>query len=108
MLAEKVEYDKDVLALGGDCAEVLKGLLKLMKNIEIFKSAEIEKEVRRFSKENNLKTKFVFHPLRWAVSGRSRGPSLFEMCEFMGREKVVERISVFLEKIEKGGRGELL
>jgi glutamyl/glutaminyl-tRNA synthetase len=99
MLRDDFEYEEDVLERAEESAEVLKELLEIMKNLEVFSAPEIEKKVRQYSKEKNLKTKFVFHPLRWAVSGRTKGPSLFEMCEFIGRERVVERIALLLSKI---------
>ncbi len=107
MLVDEIEYDDGILESGSKSAEVLTEVCEIMKNISVFSAANIEKEVRRFSKEKGLKTKFVFHPIRWAVSGRSKGPSLFEMCEFLGREKVIGRISTFLEKIKKSGREKL-
>ena len=34
----------------------------------------------------------IFHPLRVASSGRTEGPSLFHLVEFLGRDKTLERI----------------
>ena len=39
------------------------------------------------------------HPIRVAVSGRGEGIGLFEMCEILGREKVVARLRRAAEKL---------
>jgi glutamyl/glutaminyl-tRNA synthetase len=57
-----------------------------------FKRDEIENKIRQYCKEKNIKTSLVFHPLRFAVSGRTKGPELFGMIELLGKEKVIERI----------------
>jgi len=82
--------------------EILLKLKEILKNISDFKAQEIERKVREFCKEQNLRTKEVFHPLRWALSGRKWGPSLFAMCEFLGKEVCIKRIEKFVEVI--GGK----
>jgi len=39
--------------------------------------------------------------LRVAVSGRMRGPGIFELLEFLGKEKVIKRIKKIIEGREK-------
>ena len=34
----------------------------------------------------------IFHPVRVAVSGRTHGPTLFKMLEYMGKDTVVARL----------------
>jgi glutamyl/glutaminyl-tRNA synthetase len=40
----------------------------------------------------------VFHSLRVAISGRTQGPSLFHMMELMGKDEVIRRINVAINK----------
>jgi glutamyl/glutaminyl-tRNA synthetase len=35
---------------------------------------------------------YVIHPVRVAVSGRTTGPSLFEMLEVLGKPRVLQRL----------------
>jgi glutamyl-tRNA synthetase len=63
-----------------------------------FSAASLEQYARDLAAEKNIKTRQVFHPIRVAISGRKRGPSLFHMMEIMGREEVVRRITLTLNK----------
>jgi glutamyl/glutaminyl-tRNA synthetase len=62
-----------------------------------FVAAEIEACTREYAKRKGLKTIDIFHPLRLAVSGRTRGPTLFKMLEYLGKEKVSRRVSKAVE-----------
>ncbi len=79
--------------------EILLLLVELLKSIDDFSSQNLENIIRLFSKERSLKTAEVFHPLRVSVSGRTRGPSLFHMLEYLGKQRVLERIEKALTLI---------
>jgi len=98
LVRDEFEYEEEVAEKAPETCSVIAKLRVIIKKIDDFKAPIIEKEVRQFAKEEGLKTRDVFHPLRWAVSGRSRGPSLFEMCEFLGQETVLKRIDDYVEK----------
>jgi glutamyl-tRNA synthetase len=68
---------------------------------ENFSADALEQYARDFAKEKEIKTGQVFHPLRVAISGRTQGPSLFHMMELMGKEEVVRRINVTVNKFFK-------
>lgn len=55
----------------------------------------IETEIRTLAEEKGVKPAALIHPSRVAVSGRTVGPSLFELLEVLGRERVVRRIERF-------------
>lgn len=71
---------------------VLEGISKTFADAPEFTAASTEAACRDYAAKNNLKTGQVFHPVRVAVSGRTRGPSLFHMLEVMGRGMVLDRI----------------
>ena len=43
-----------------------------------------------------MKAGQIFHPVRVAVSGRTHGPTLFKMLEYMGKETVLARLNAAL------------
>jgi glutamyl-tRNA synthetase len=73
-------------------AEILEDLAKRLEALEPFDVAGIEAVARACAKDRGLKAGGTFHPLRVAVSGRTEGPSLFHMVEFLGKKRTIERI----------------
>jgi len=69
-----------------------------LKDFGDFMAAPLEQYARGLAAEKALKNGQVFHPLRVAISGRTTGPSLFHMMEFMGKDKVIERINDCIKK----------
>lgn len=49
--------------------------------------------VRKVAAELGLKPRDVFHPLRLALTGRDKGPELAAVCEILGTEEVLARLS---------------
>ena len=62
-----------------------------------FSEFPLEEAARAAAKENGLKAGQVFHPVRVAVSGRTNGPTLFKMLEYMGKDMVLKRMGAALE-----------
>lgn len=54
----------------------------------------IEGAIRALATDLNIKPAELIHPVRMAVSGRTVGPSVFELLEALGRERVLGRLSV--------------
>ena len=44
-----------------------------------------------------MKAGQIFHPVRVAVSGRTHGPTLFKMLEYMGKDTVIARLKNALQ-----------
>ncbi|HLD29365.1 MAG TPA: glutamate--tRNA ligase, partial [bacterium] len=80
--------------------DIFNKLLEEFKAIE-FTTPVLEETIRKFCEKNALNTGQVFHPLRAAVSGRTKGPSLFEMLELIGKEKVLRRVEEALKWLKK-------
>ncbi len=72
--------------------EVLDDIAKRLATLEPFDVAGIEAACRTCAKDRGVKTGAVFHPLRVAISGRTEGPSLFHMVEYLGKARVQKRI----------------
>lgn len=73
-------------------------LLYEFKNTENFTKEILEEKVRAFCSGHDIKTSALFHPLRFAVTGRTKGPGLFETMEILGRTKTILRMEKFLGK----------
>jgi len=82
---EKVLKAKDV-------EQVLSNCRNRLARLDEFSEKKIENEIRDYAQEKGKKTSEVFHPLRVAVSGRTKGPGLFALLSFLGKEKVLKRI----------------
>jgi len=52
--------------------------------------------VRGVSESLGLKAKELIHPLRYVLTGKTVGPSLFEAMALLGRDKVITRLSKVL------------
>lgn len=71
---------------------LLSGIRDRISGMPAFDRTSLESLLREYAKENKIKTAVVFHPVRVAVSGRTTGPGLFEILEFLGRDKVIKRL----------------
>ena len=76
-----------------EAKKILEGIKEAYASLGAFKEAEIEASTRAFAKANAFKAGQVFHPVRVAVSGRTDGPTLFRMMEYLGREEVLKRLT---------------
>ena len=80
---------------------ILKEILEELKNIESFDKTTLEEKIRTFCHRKGYKTSDVFHPIRVAVSGRKEGIGLFDLLELLGKQKVINRINIVLNKFFK-------
>ena len=76
---------------------VLEGMIKTYGELADFTEGPLEAAARGFAKANGYKAGQVFHPVRVAVSGRTHGPTLFKMLEYMGKDTVVQRLKNALQ-----------
>ncbi len=63
----------------------------------IFKSADLEEQLRRFAEQKNIKPAVIIHPLRLALTGTTASPGIFELMEVLGRIKTINRIDNLLQ-----------
>jgi nondiscriminating glutamyl-tRNA synthetase len=95
-LQENYPYDSESVASTlkkEGVAAILEGIKKDFEAASEFTAASTEAICRGYAKTNGLKAGQVFHPVRVAVSGRTKGPSLFHMLEVMGKERSVARLN---------------
>jgi nondiscriminating glutamyl-tRNA synthetase len=95
LLWDEFEYREEavtkVLRAEG-AAGILEELAKRLAALEPFDVPGIENLCKTLAKDKGVKNGAVFHPLRVAVSGRTEGPSLWHMIEFLGKARTLARI----------------
>jgi len=94
-LKAEVEFDPEAVEKvlrKPEAPGVLAGISEVFSKLPGFTAESTEKACRDYAQAQGLKAGQVFHPVRVAVSGRTKGPSLFHMLEVMGRDKVLDRI----------------
>jgi len=77
---------------------VLNECLKRLPSQADFSPEALEKFARDLAVELGFSNGKVFHPIRVAISGRTQGPSLFHMMEVMGKDEVLKRIKITVDK----------
>ncbi|MEN8221638.1 MAG: glutamate--tRNA ligase [Acidobacteriota bacterium] len=99
-LSEMLDYDEEEFAkldpdkpeLAGLMAELLNGI----KKIEKFNGENVEIILREIAEKKDVKAGGIIHPLRFALTNTTVSPSIFEIIEFLGKEKVLKRINGFI------------
>lgn len=70
----------------------LKQLRAKLSGLEGWDHDSIEGAIRSLAEAEEIKPALLIHPARLAVSGQSVGPSVFELLEALGRERVLKRL----------------
>ena len=92
---EKIEYDdralKNLLKLPGG-ADILRDVAEACASLTDFNAHTVDEKVRSLAEEKSIGAGKIIHAMRAALSGRAVGPSLFDMAQLMGQERVVKRL----------------
>lgn len=96
------EYDPDAAAkqFTKESGELLTALADRFERLGSFTHETIETCLSDLADEKGLKKGRLIHPTRLAVSGRSTGPSLYEMLAILSQPVVVERMRRAVEQID--------
>jgi len=87
----------------GEALEVLRGeqvpgVLSLfrekVREVELLSGATVKVFLKQMTKELKLGGKFVYMPVRVALTGQMHGPELFDVIPLLGRENVLSRLEV--------------
>jgi len=87
----------------GEALEVLRGeqvpgVLSLFREkvqeVELLSGATVKVLLKQMTKELKLGGKFVYMPVRVALTGQMHGPELFDVIPLLGRENVLRRLEV--------------
>ena len=80
---------------------ILKELADLLSSIADFTAQNIETAFKSFLAEKELGFGAVLPNFRLAVTGLGMGPSMFQISALLGKEEVLDRIHMALQKIKK-------
>ena len=79
---------------------LLKEIRKRVEQLSPFREETLEGMARNLSKDFSLTTGQVFHPLRVSLTGKMKGPGLFELAVVLGKKEVLRRIDRTLGMLE--------
>ncbi|HDZ40707.1 MAG TPA: glutamate--tRNA ligase [Bacteroidetes bacterium] len=75
----------------------MKELKAVLEGISSFISSDIEERVKSWIRERDYGTGAVMNAFRLLIVGELRGPHLFDIIDFIGKEETLERIDRGLE-----------
>jgi len=78
---------------------LLKEMIKRIEQLSPFTEETLENLTRNLSEDLSLSPGKVFHPLRVALTGKMKGPGLFELAVVLGKKEVLRRIKRTLEML---------
>jgi nondiscriminating glutamyl-tRNA synthetase len=88
------QYDSEAEAkyFKPETAELLSSLADRFERLDEFDLSSTEKALSDLAEERGMKRGRLIHPTRLAVSGRSKGPGLFDILVTLGKSAVVQRM----------------
>jgi glutamyl-tRNA synthetase len=97
------KYDKEVIKKRWkeETPSLLEELSNILDTIGEFTPAETERVVKAWITEKGYNTGNIMNALRLVVVGASRGPHIFDIICWLGKEKTIERINKGLSVIGK-------
>jgi glutamyl-tRNA synthetase len=96
-------YDMDIVRKKwkDDTPVLLKAFGAILPTLADFRAEKIKILAEEFAQENETGLGQLMNPLRLCLVGGSFGPDLSLICEMLGKDEVVSRISIALEYISK-------
>lgn len=76
---------------------VLQAFASKLESLSEITPDDVKKSLKEVMKETNLKGKFVFMPVRVAITGQMHGPDLNYIVSLLGKEKVLSRLHQALQ-----------
>jgi glutamyl-tRNA synthetase len=102
LVSDTVEFDPEAIEKNLSIAD-LDGQLAALRNslgsLPAFGETDVEAAVRGTASQRGVKAGPLIHLMRLAVTGRATSPGLFEVLAWLGRERVVSRITQLQEHL---------
>lgn len=89
------EHRDDIKAVLAEesCPTVLAAFSDKLKAMDEVTPEQVKAAIKAIMKENKLKGKFVFMPIRVAITGQMHGPDLNYIVPLLGRDTVLARLA---------------
>ncbi len=96
------EYDEKLAKKQwkGENPAMLKELAELLKGIEDFSKENTEVVVRAWIEAKGFSLGQVMNTLRLALVGAGKGPGMFDVTEFIGKEETLRRIEAIIANLK--------
>ena len=82
-----------------EAGELLRLFADELRGTETFDAVSLEKQLKAFVEDQQIKIGQIIHALRVAVTGQAVGFGVFETLEILGKDHVLRRIERALEKL---------
>jgi glutamyl-tRNA synthetase len=82
-----------------DTAELMSEIIAVMNNIADFSSQNIETIVKEWITAREIGMGKIMQPLRLSLVGALKGPHLFDIIEWIGKEETTQRIQKAIETL---------
>lgn len=90
---------KKRLTKAPESVELLRKFRDQLATVEPFDAPTTEAALKSFVEAENINIGQLIHALRVAVSGKAKGPGMFDCLELLGRKKSIARIDHTLNRI---------
>jgi glutamyl-tRNA synthetase len=101
-IAEEVTYEEKAREkfLNEKCLAPLKELTEALSALPSFTHEELERIFVAIIEKHQIKLKNLAQPVRVAMTGDVKSPSIFELLEIIGKEKTLKRLEKAISTIE--------
>ena len=100
---EPVSYEKDIVKKRWttESPDILRKFAKNITPLISPNKEEYETVLHATASQLNIENGQVIHPLRLAVSGVGGGPGIFDILYIIGKDRVLKRIELIIDKLAK-------
>jgi glutamyl/glutaminyl-tRNA synthetase len=101
-LTDSVEYEPEAVKKHVKDSEVaarMTELREVLSAAEPFDVATTERVLRDLAKQRGVGAATYIHPLRLALTGRGVSPPIFDVAVALGKERSLQRLDRFIEKL---------
>jgi glutamyl-tRNA synthetase len=101
-LTSSVEYEPDAVKKHVKDSEVaarMRELREVLSAAEPFDIATTERVLRELAERRGVSAAKYIHPLRLALTGRGASPPIFDVAAVLGRERALQRLDRFIERL---------
>ena len=94
-------YDAEAIKIRWkpDSASILIELKEVLAATEVFESNILENNIKQHFESKNIGLGQVMTPFRIVVVGTTSGPSMMKIAELLGKNEIIKRIEIGVEKI---------